>query len=175
MKDHFSDDRITWNNLWRIKNPTLRAIRQKILYRDVWSNDKRYRLGLSSSDKCLVCGEKETVEHQLFQCRNAMKLWNIYWACINHRNFSSKTSLTMSRQTMASLLEVSGDLIQELVKAVIFKHLIQIDRSVNLTEGQIRRSVLYWITIESTVLAKLSRRNRFLLDRLESIKNYLNK
>ena len=30
----------TWHNLWCIKNPTLRAIRLKILYKDVWSNER---------------------------------------------------------------------------------------------------------------------------------------
>ena len=70
-KSHFEDIRITWHNLWRIKNPTLRAIRLKILYKDVWCQDKRLKLGIATDNKCTICGEPETVLHQLFFCENA--------------------------------------------------------------------------------------------------------
>ena len=48
----------TWHNLWCIKNPTLRAIRLKILYKDVWSNERRHRMGITSNSDCVICGEK---------------------------------------------------------------------------------------------------------------------
>ena len=50
----FGDIRATWHNLWRIKIPTLRAIRLKILYKDIWCNDKRFKLGIASDNKCVL-------------------------------------------------------------------------------------------------------------------------
>ena len=73
----FGDIRLTWHNLWRIRNPTLRAIRLKVLYKDIWCQDKRFRLGISTDDKCIVCGETETAIHQLYMCSNAKRIWNI--------------------------------------------------------------------------------------------------
>ena len=80
----------------------------------------------------------------------------------------------MSNQNMVELIDVSGDIILEVVKAVIFKHLIQIDRSVNSTEGQIHRTLVYWLKIESIAIAKMSKGNRYLLNKLNSIMDYLN-
>ena len=67
----------TWNNLWALKNPTLRATRLKILYGDIFCNEKRQRFGLTESSECVICGEIETKEHQLFYCRNEIRFWEI--------------------------------------------------------------------------------------------------
>ena len=75
--DLFPDVRQTWHNLWLIKNPTLRAIRLKILYKDIWCNEKRFKLGISTTNLCSICNEVESVTHQLFTCKNASKIWSI--------------------------------------------------------------------------------------------------
>ena len=67
----------TWNNLWLLKNPIFRAARLKILYGDIFCNEKRHRFGLTESSDCVICGETETKEHQLFYCRNAIRCWEV--------------------------------------------------------------------------------------------------
>ena len=114
----------TWNNLWLLKNPTLRATRLKILYRDNFSNVKRFKYGISDTDKCLICGEVETKEHQLLFCRNAVRLWQIIDTVQNNDPLSN---------CILDCILVSNDLGYEIVKSVIFKLLIQIDWSKDIS------------------------------------------
>ena len=168
----FGDERVTWNNLWRIKNPTLRAIRLKILYKDVWSNDKRHRLGIIGNDKCSVCGLKETSIHQLFECNNARRIWNTYFLCTNL--VTRPDNYVWNGKDMTNLIEVSNDVILEIVKSAIFKLLIQIDRSANLDEVQIKRSIAFWVNIEIKSLLKISKGNKYLKNRLTNLLSKVN-
>ena len=172
LENYFGDDRALWNNVWRIKNPTLRAVRLKILYKDVWSNDKRHKLGIASNYNCPVCGLRETTIHQLFECRNAIKIWNIYFLCTNLDIKPDDHAL--SGKDMTNLIEVSNDIILEIVKSVIFKLLIQIDRSANLDELQIKRVISLWVNIELKSLNKLAKGNKYLMNKLSSTLSKLN-
>ena len=55
---------------------------------------------------------------------------------------------------MAKLIEVSTDIPHEIIKSVIFKLLIQIDRSSNLNEIETRRAIAHWLIIESQALTE---------------------
>ena len=106
-----------WFNLWKIRNPILRNYRLKVLYKDIFCQLRRYRLGLTDSPMCLVCKETETVQHQLFESRNAKRMLNIY-----DMIFSETISFK-------KIVMVESCAVTELVKAVILRLLIQIDRS----------------------------------------------
>ena len=165
-KSSFGDIRMTWHNLWRIKNPTLRAIRLKILYKDVWCQDKRLKLGIGTDNKCTICGEPETVMHQLFFCNNAKRLWDI------GRKILGAGELSLVEQdssTIANLIEVSPSIINEIIKSVIFKLLIQIDRSSNLNELDTRRIIAHWMSIEYQALSKTFKNNNLQLANLQRI------
>ena len=47
--------------------------------------------------------------------------------------------------------------------------LIQIDRSINLTQQQIKRSISYWIHLELHSINKISRGNRSLLKTFNNV------
>ena len=162
----FGDIRMTWHNLWRIKNPTLRAIRLKILYKDVWCNDKRFRLGISSDDKCIICGETETVIHQLFLCQNAKRLWDI-----GHNIMGTGDTIIADHEHLiiTKLIEVSPQIANEIIKSVIFKLLIQIDRSSNLNEPELKKIIAYWVNIEFLALLKTYKNNGSQLEYLKRI------
>ena len=169
-RSFFSDIRTTWHNLWRIKNPTLRAIRLKILYKDVWCQEKRLKLGISSDDRCTICGESESVMHQLFFCNNAKRLWDI------GRNVVGTNELIIAENdlsTISKLIEVSPSIPSEIVKSVIFKLLIQIDRSSNLNDTDIRRIIAQWLNIEYLALSKSYKNNKSQLELLKSISSNL--
>jgi len=127
----------TWSNLQKIKNPILQGIRYKVLYKNIFSNDRRFRFGLTTSPLCLICGLKETVEHQLFQCVNARRLWNIY-----ERTFRTKC------QSFYEEVNVTKDKLKEIFKTVILKSLIQIDRSQHIDEAMFTNKLLFYIEIE---------------------------
>ena len=142
----------TWQNVRLLKNPTLRAIRMKILHKDVWTNEKRKKLGISNDDKCTICGDVETTFHQLFMCENAQRMWRL---------LNTIVGMVIPRESVdfASLISVSSDLMIETMKACIFKLLIQIDRSSTLTPLNIARSVSFYLTVEYKCLSKNLKRN----------------
>ena len=125
-------------NIWEIKNPTLRSVRLKVLYKDVFSNERRFRFGLTASPSCEICGQIETVEHHLFSCQNATRLWNLF-----HR----MTGINIV--TMFDVLMCSNNLANEIVKTIILKALIQIDRSKDKTDREIISQCIFFIKIEA--------------------------
>ena len=72
------------------------------------------------------------------------------------------------------MIEVDNDISNELVKAVIFKLLIQINRSSNLSLLQIKTNILHWLIIEKAVLRKNLHTNKVLLRKLDCIIDKLN-
>ena len=157
--DLFADIRISWQQLWQIKNPTLRAIRLKILYKDVWCQEKRFKLGINNSDSCTICGQTESAIHQLFQCNNAKRLWSYAYEILG-LSFNDQTLI--SNLEIVNLIQVSSDLIAEVIKSVIFKLLIQIDRSVNISRSDALRTIAYWLTIsEKSINRKIKGNNTF--------------
>ena len=133
-----SNAELTFKHLWEIKNPTLRAIRLKISYKDVFSNERRFRFNLTDSPACSVCGTIESVEHQLFTCCNAVRIWSLFYKMTNVR--------------IGNLYEViicDNDIAVEIIKSTLIKALIQIDRSQVRTERDIAMECLYFLGIEA--------------------------
>ena len=132
-----------FKNIWQIGNPSLRASRLKVIYKDVFSNERRFRFLLADSPMCEICGQVETVEHQLFSCRNAMKVWELY-----HR-------LTNSRiHSLYEVLDCSKDIGKEVVKSTMIKSLLQINRSSTKSERELVLECLYYVGVELKVKIK---------------------
>ena len=135
----------TFKHLWSIKNPTLRACRLKIIYKDVFSNERRHRFRLSDSPLCDICGQIESVEHQLFLCRNAVRIWNLYFRITGIR--------------IGSLFEVlccSGNMAHEIVKSTLIKCLIQINRSSNRSDRELIMDCSHNVGLELKVKGNFS-------------------
>ena len=127
-------------NLWKIKNPALRAVRLKVTYKDVFSNERRHRFGLTNSAACEICSAIESVEHQLFACANANRMWSLFQR--------------MTGASVASLLDVllcTLKVEHEIVKSVLVKALIQIDRSKNITDRMLIVECVHYLKVEATV------------------------
>ena len=65
-----------------------------------------------------------------------------------------------------NMIEVSKDTTTEIIKAVILKLLIQIDRSKDISEQDVRRSLLHYLNIEYSALSKRFKNNVTLLNNL---------
>ena len=128
------------SNLWLIKSPVLRALRLKILYKNVYSNERRCRFGLADSPNCQICGGVETVKHQLFECRNACDLRDLV-----------KNTYNYEFENLESVLIPGKNAQEEIVKSVLLKCLIQIDRSAGIAEEGLKSMVTYFNTIEKIV------------------------
>ena len=138
----------------------------KVLYKDIWCHDKCFRLGISTDNKCTICGEPETVIHQIFICSNAKRIWDIGRKIIGTGDL---TIVDHDQSTLSKLVEVSPLIPNEIIKSVIFKLQIQIDRSSNLNETEIKRVFAYWVNIEYLVMSKTSKHKRSQLAYLKLI------
>ena len=109
------------------------------MYKDIYNQERRFRFRLSESPNCLECGGVEMVEHQMFECKNATRFWNIY-------NMIFRETITFDNFILANSNQV-----KEVVKAVITRLLVQIDRSKNVSIHQAFSQIRHALTIESLV------------------------
>ena len=147
----------TFKNVWAIKSPTLRAIRLKIQYKDVFSNERRHRFGITDSPACGVCGQIESVEHQLFSCTNAIRIWELF------------ARLTGTRiQSLLEVIQCSGIHEHEIVKSTMIKALLQIDRSQGIPNGAVVTDCIYHLGIEAQVDRKRADSFNSFIDRIKA-------
>ena len=125
-------------NLWKIKNPPLRAVRLRIMYQDVYSNERRHRFNLADSALCESCGMVESVEHQLYSCQNAERVWDL---------FRQMTSEAISSFLDVILCNNRPEI--EIIKAVLLKALIQIDRSRNKSNSLLIAECVHYLQVEA--------------------------
>lgn len=126
------------SRIWKIGNPQLRAYRLKVLYKDVFSNERRHRFGISDSPNCVICGQIESIEHQLLECTNARKLWEIYFRITGN-------SIT----NLLQIIICTESIEIEIVKSIIIKRLIQLDRSRNINIAGIKQEIKHYFRLES--------------------------
>ena len=133
------DEKLGWFHLWRIRNPILRSVRLKVLYKDIYCQERRFRFGLTDSPLCTICGLTEDVAHQLYDCTIAKRMWQLY------NNFFE------TNKTFEDVLIVGQSSLNEIVKSAIIKLLIQIDRSANLSIHQVHLRIIQHLTLEIRV------------------------
>ena len=133
-----------WQKLiWKIKNPHLRGYRLKLLYKDIFSNERRHRFGLTDSPSCAICNQVESVSHQLLGCTNAQRLWNMYRR-ITGNDISS----------MLDVITCTTEIEKEIAKSVIIKRLIQIDRSEGFSFERLKQEIKHYYRIEACISDK---------------------
>ena len=109
----------------------------------MYSNERRCRFGLTDSPSCQICGGVETVQHQLFECRNACALRVLV-----------KNTYNYEFENLESVIIPGKNAHEEMIKSVMLKSLIQIDRSAGFTEEGLKSMVNYFLTIEKIVSEK---------------------
>lgn len=138
------------NQIWQIKNPHLRGYRLKLLYKDIFSNERRHRFGISDSPNCAICGQVESVAHQFFECANARKLWDLY-------NRLTGKSMTDFLQVIVCTERIDI----EIIKSIIIKCLIQIDRSNNINLAKLKYEIKKYYRIEACISNNSERAAQF--------------
>jgi len=128
-----------WKKIWQIGHPNLLGVRLKILYKDVYSNERRYRFGISDTPICETCGLVESVQHQLFECSNAKRFWT-----------TLKELTGYAPIDFYHLICCEGSLEVELLKSVVFKLLVQINRSSNVSKRSFLHRIRWYITLEES-------------------------
>ena len=77
-------------------------------------------------------------------CVNAKRLWSHLEQSLDYKVIVNEDP----EQSLVKLMEVTNNMPLELVKSVVFKLLIQIDRSQMLTTIQVNKHIIYWLNIE---------------------------
>ena len=65
-------------------------------------------------------------------------------------------------QSLVNLMEVTNNAPFEIVKSMIFKLLIQIDRSKNITLAQLNKHIIYWVHIDMIANNNRIKNNKYL-------------
>ena len=147
-----------FSNVWKLKHPALRALRLKLCYKNVYSNERRHRFGLTDSPLCAECQHEETVEHQIFECQNAKRLWAMY------RNVTGSEIRTFGEVLLcSSLVEI------EIVKSAIIKALIQIDRNHHTPVKVIAKECAHYVRLEAIANSTIRAKALALIDKLNAV------
>ena len=133
------DEKLSWFYLWKIRNPSLRNVRLKVLYKDVYCQERRNRFGLADSPFCEICNSVEDVQHQLFDCKNSKRMWQLY-----EKIFGCSVSFK-------EVVLIKSSIPAEIVKSTILKLLIQIDRSAHLSIHHIILRIIHSLDLELKV------------------------
>ena len=74
-------DSSNWTN--RIKKLTSirhKAIILRTAHGEIYTNERLHRFGMIDSPNCARCGEIETLEHKIYQCEYARRIWAEVWS-----------------------------------------------------------------------------------------------
>jgi hypothetical protein len=61
-----------------VKNPKLKNTLMRVWHGDVFSKQRMYKFKMVENDRCERCDRLETIEHQLFECKDARLIWKEY-------------------------------------------------------------------------------------------------
>jgi len=125
-------------NVWLIKNPTLRNTRLKVLYKDIYCNERRHRFGIADSPNCVQCVVPETISHQLIDCPNAHRFW--LW-------IGSFLNVNIAR--IDDLIVPTKLISHEIIKSVVIKKLLQIDRSRTISIAELKAEIAHYLRVEA--------------------------
>ena len=75
-------DDLMWKNIFKscfrsVCNNTLIWFQIKLLYRILGTKSYLHKLQISNTDRCVICGEEETIIHMFVECPNVKNIWQI--------------------------------------------------------------------------------------------------
>lgn len=140
-----------WNKYWLLKDPVLKAIRLKVAWKDIMCNERRHQFKVTDDPSCECCGQIETVSHQIWECDNARKLWGF---CCTFLNCHLKE---IYHNSIIDIVLFNGTYLQEYIKSITLKMLIQIDRSKSMTYSNYRDRCVSMLSIEKEALNRSGR------------------
>jgi len=82
----------------------------------------------------------ESIQHQLIDCPNARRLWAIF-----HQATGSAIP------TLADIIVPGDSLTCEIIKSVIVRKLLQVDRSRTTLDGEVKQELIYFLKVEAAV------------------------
>jgi exonuclease III len=127
-----------------LKNPTLRNLRHRLWHNDIFCGSKMKKLNMTDTDRCERCGKKENTQHQLFECRDAQKMWDLYNKLMVQLKLEDCKVLNFTSVVFTTKFD---NPITDLLKTVIIKLNIQIKRP-KFGEKTLKQELLKYVRIE---------------------------
>ena len=101
----------------RLTNIKNRGILLRVMHGDIYCGTRLKKFGMTESDICPRCGEKEDIEHQIMNCPYTKVIWDIVSDItgINHSNLSvilgndqrhNKASMALNAEIIKILLAI---------------------------------------------------------------------
>ena len=121
----------------KLTNSKLQTVLLRALNGDVYSKSRMLKFGMTDSDECERCGEKETIPHLLLECNYVNSLWTICSkltsiptnnlnAVLGYHDYHDKTTITIHCEIIRRLLAINRPTVNQfnLIKSVINKLII---------------------------------------------------
>jgi exonuclease III len=108
------------------KNPKLRNIYFRLTHNDFYTKEKMKRFKMTNSDECSRCGNKENLEHLIWECFQAQGIWSLY-----NELMTKIGKMTEKITYYKDVFSTPQDATTTLIKIRIIQELIQIERPSN--------------------------------------------
>jgi hypothetical protein len=151
----------------KILDPSFRALRYRILHKDVFTKVKMFKLGMCPSALCDCCQVEETISHQLYDCQGAKHLWRWYNATVQQFN---RHDLQVFNFQEAILIPPQAHFVTELFKSTILKFCIQIDRPTVQSHIAVYKFLTNYLARELYILKKKPDKNMAKMRAIENFK-----
>jgi hypothetical protein len=125
------------------KNSKLRNIFFRLIHRDFFTHVRMKKYKMTVSDQCPRCGQLETVNHLLWECKYVQDIWNYYNDLMNKAGKQDECVLKYDNIYKPGNCQVSA-----LIKIKLIQELIQIERPKNWNNDKLVELITSIIKIE---------------------------
>jgi exonuclease III len=131
------------------KEVKMRNVFYRLLNKDFFYAERMFRYKMVESPTCKRCGEIETNNHLLFECRFTVLMWSIYNKVLRE-SFNSKYSI----RRIEDIFDFNNGPIENGLKIKLINELIQIDRPMYWTKEKILNIATEMKNIEKYIAIK---------------------
>ena len=116
----------------KLTNSKLQTILLRAINGDIYSKSRMLKFGMTDSDACERCGQRETISHLLLECNYVNSLWtlcskltsvptNNLNAVLGYHDYHDKTTITIHCEIIRRLLAINRPTLNQfnLIKSVI--------------------------------------------------------
>ena len=133
----------------QIKNVKLRNIYYRLINKDFFNGVKMKKYKMTENDECGRCGEQETIEHLLWECRYSKLAWDSFNTVLANKEI--KDSFIKSYKDVYSFNNLAC---VNTIKLKIINGLIQIERPKNMNVDNIIKIINDLKNIEKYIAKK---------------------
>ena len=110
------------NNYKIARDNKLRQFDFKLLHRILVTNKELKRFGITDCDKCVMCGENDSIEHTFFECQSFLKLSDesLQWFNSLHKTNVSLTSLQYFLNLPTSITNLNDKQTEDLCLLLLY-------------------------------------------------------